>query len=239
MENAHKLKGKYLTFSYDDGVRQDIRLIEIFKTYGLKATFNLNSGTLGSVGHITHQGFDVCFDKVRPDEVGEVYKGFEVACHGVMHRNFPELDDAALDAEVCTDKRALEALTGRPVIGGAYPCGVYDGQISGRLRARGIHYCRTIKDTHGFSLPDDFNLWHPTCHDHDPAVFELAERFLAADPEKLSVFYIWGHSFELDKNDCDRWYNIEKLCERLADRADVKYVTGTEIFDQVKESEQK
>ena len=33
-------KMKALTFSYDDGVTQDARLIEIFNKYGLKATFN-------------------------------------------------------------------------------------------------------------------------------------------------------------------------------------------------------
>ncbi len=37
---------KYLTFSYDDGVTQDIRLIELFNKYGMKATFNINSGLL-------------------------------------------------------------------------------------------------------------------------------------------------------------------------------------------------
>ena len=36
-------KLKALTFSYDDGVEQDVRLIEIFKKYGLRGTFNLNS----------------------------------------------------------------------------------------------------------------------------------------------------------------------------------------------------
>ena len=37
-------KPKALTVSYDDGVRQDKRLIEILQKYGLKRTFNLNSG---------------------------------------------------------------------------------------------------------------------------------------------------------------------------------------------------
>lgn len=40
-------KKKALTFSYDDGVTQDIRLIELFNKYGMKATFNLNSELLG------------------------------------------------------------------------------------------------------------------------------------------------------------------------------------------------
>ena len=36
-------KTKALTFSYDDGEKQDIRLIQLFNKYGLKGTFNLNS----------------------------------------------------------------------------------------------------------------------------------------------------------------------------------------------------
>lgn len=38
---------KALTFSFDDGVTQNIRLIEILNRYGLKEAFNLNSGFLG------------------------------------------------------------------------------------------------------------------------------------------------------------------------------------------------
>ena len=41
-------KMKAVTFSYDDAVTQDKRLIEIFHKYDLKATFNLNSGLLGT-----------------------------------------------------------------------------------------------------------------------------------------------------------------------------------------------
>ena len=37
-------KLKAVTFSYDDGTTQDIRLIELLNKYGLKSTFNLNSG---------------------------------------------------------------------------------------------------------------------------------------------------------------------------------------------------
>jgi len=37
-------KMKSLTLSYDDGVEQDRKLIEILNRYGIKAAFNLNSG---------------------------------------------------------------------------------------------------------------------------------------------------------------------------------------------------
>ena len=37
-------KKKAVTFSYDDGVEQDRRLIALFNKYGMKATFNQKSG---------------------------------------------------------------------------------------------------------------------------------------------------------------------------------------------------
>ena len=40
-------KSKALTFSYDDGVKADKRLMAVFDKYGLKATFNLNSRLFG------------------------------------------------------------------------------------------------------------------------------------------------------------------------------------------------
>ena len=37
-------KQKAVTFSYDDGVCQDRRLVAMFNYYHVKATFNINSG---------------------------------------------------------------------------------------------------------------------------------------------------------------------------------------------------
>ena len=43
---------KAFTLSYDDGVTQDIRLIEMMNQFGIKGTFNLNSGLLGQNGTV-------------------------------------------------------------------------------------------------------------------------------------------------------------------------------------------
>ena len=56
-------KRKAITFSYDDGVTQDRRLIEIFNRYGLRATFNLNSELLGRSGELLREGVCVRHDK--------------------------------------------------------------------------------------------------------------------------------------------------------------------------------
>lgn len=41
-------KFKALTMSYDDGVIDDERLVNIFNKYGIKGTFNINSGLSSS-----------------------------------------------------------------------------------------------------------------------------------------------------------------------------------------------
>ena len=72
---------KYLTFSYDDGVTQDLRLIELFNKYGMKCTFNLNSGLLGMDGYLDREGTRVTHIKVKPEDVKHIYAGHEVAGH--------------------------------------------------------------------------------------------------------------------------------------------------------------
>ena len=41
-------KAKAVTFSYDDGVLEDVKLVELFNQYGVKGTFNINSGSMGA-----------------------------------------------------------------------------------------------------------------------------------------------------------------------------------------------
>lgn len=47
---------KYFTLSYDDGLEQDKQIIDLLKKYGIRATFNLNSGLFGSKEKIEYIG---------------------------------------------------------------------------------------------------------------------------------------------------------------------------------------
>ena len=58
-------KKKAITFSFDDGVWQDRRLIEIFNKYGLKGTFNLNSEAFGMPNTYNAFGKDVNRDRLK------------------------------------------------------------------------------------------------------------------------------------------------------------------------------
>ena len=224
---------KALTFSYDDGTLQDRRLAALFRKYGLKATFNLNSGAFDEVQHGSHGGFSVNFSRVHAGEVRDLYASFEVASHTLTHPILTDIPDEEIRRQVREDIAAISRLTKKPVTGFAYPCGAYNEHVLDLLQEMGIRYARTVEDHHTFALPENFLAWHPTCHDHDEAAMPLADTFVNSTDEELRLFYIWGHSFELDKDDMDRWQAMEKLCAFLAEREDIWYATNGEICEYV------
>ena len=65
-------KNKAITFSYDDGVTQDIRLAEVFNKYGMKCTFNINSGLLGSKHELVRNGVTVSHNKSKYNASAEI-----------------------------------------------------------------------------------------------------------------------------------------------------------------------
>ena len=44
--------GKALTLSYDDGVEQDRQLMALLDRFGIRCTFNLNSGCYAPEGYV-------------------------------------------------------------------------------------------------------------------------------------------------------------------------------------------
>lgn len=76
-------RSKVFTLSFDDGVVQDRRFVEMLKKYDLKCTFNLNSGSFGQVDHYPH--VKVPHEKIEREEVVSLYKDFEIATHSVHH----------------------------------------------------------------------------------------------------------------------------------------------------------
>lgn len=212
-------KDKAVTFSYDDAQIYDRRLVSIFNQYGMKATFHLNSGTLGEEGYITK------------NEVAELYANHEVACHAVTHPFFNELSQDMTVREILEDRRTLEGCTNRIVRGFSYPFGEYSDRLIETARQVGIVYARTVEDRMNFNLPGDFMLWHPTCH-HNKVTDEMIEDFLNPPLYRnLALLYIWGHSFEFERE--NNWEHIRHVCEALQGREDVWYATNMEIYEYV------
>ena len=105
-------KNKALTFSFDDGAVQDERAIEILNRYGLKATFNLNSGLLGTVGKDTYNGRTISRDKISSAKVRSLYRNHEVAVHTISHPNLTQLSEDDIVFQVEKDRALLSELCG-------------------------------------------------------------------------------------------------------------------------------
>jgi len=226
-------KMKAVTFSYDDGVPQDVRLIEIFDKYNLKATFNLNSEHFGKKGHYDRDGKIIPTDIVLAEEVKDRYKNHEVAAHTLTHPNLTTLDDEEVIRQVETDRRNLSKLVGYDVVGFAYPCGGVnnDDRVAKLIKENtGVKYARTITSTLNFDLQDNIYRFNPTVHsiaDMDNW-FKLAKEFVELKTETPKIFYIWGHSYELDFK--DTWDRMEEFCALISNRDDIFYGTNSEVL---------
>jgi len=227
---------KMLTLSFDDGTVQDRRLIELIDKYNLRATFNLNSGFFGRKHCITHSGFNVCHDEIEASEARSLYRNHEVAVHTVSHPNLKKVEsDGEIIRQVLDDHKALTELTGKEIFGMAYPCGgdCYDERVIKLIsESTPVRYARTTSSHRTFALPENFMTWHPTCDQRDDDLFELAERFIAAEPTEDMLFYVWGHSFELDKPD-KSWDRFEKFCETVSAKRDIIYMTNGEVYNYI------
>lgn len=228
--NLHgKMKG--ITFSYDDGVAQDRRLIPLLNRYGMKATFNLNSELFGKQGTLPVRGETVDHSCVLPDEVCTLYRGHEIAVHTLTHPNLTQLGEDEIVRQVEEDRKNLSRLAGYPVVGMAYPCGGInnDDRVAGILKSRTrILYSRTITSTNRFDPQENLLRFNPTIHHLSENRFELAEQFLSMNAESPQLLYIWGHSYELDAH--DGWGEFERLLKMLAFRDEIVYDTNRALL---------
>ncbi len=227
-------KNKALTFSYDDGVPQDERLVKLFDKYGMKCTFN----------HCCDEHRDFIFTK---EQINELFlsKGHEIAIHCAHHRANGNLRPIEGIREVLDCRLELEEKCGRIIRGMAYPdsgitymgsLGQYE-EVKNYLTELDIAYARTLgSDNDSFLLPDDFHAWTPSAHQYNPKIMEYIDSFLnrsySSSRSGPRLLYIWGHSYEFDINN-NTWEHIENICKKLAYKDDIWYATNIEIYDYV------
>ena len=227
-------KMKALTFSYDDGVTQDRRLIEIFNKYGLKATFNINSQLLGKENSLIRNGVEIRHDKVLPSEVKSLYSGHEIAAHTLTHPTLTKVeDDAEIIRQVEEDRKNLSALAGYEVVGFAYPGGGvnYNERIADLIRKNtGVKYARTTVSTYGFEPQSDLFVFRPSVYHHAEfdKLFELGEQFLSLKTDTPKCFYVWGHAYEFDIR--NEWDRFEDFCRLMCGKDDIFYGTNRQVL---------
>lgn len=233
MRFCDQAKKKAITFSYDDGVTQDIRLIALLNKYGLKCTFNLNSERLGQKGLLKRNEQLIAHYKVHPEDVQLIYEGHEVAVHTLNHLNLTQCDDAEVIRQVEQDRCNLSELVGYDVVGMAYPCGGVnnDDRVAELIQKNtGVKYSRTITSNNSFEVQENLYRFDPTVyHLHFDKMMELGREFVELKPETPKVFYIWGHAYEMDYG-TDYWIKLEEFFKLISNRDDIFYGTNKEVL---------
>lgn len=229
-------KNKAFTMSYDDGVIQDEQLVKLMNKYGIKGTFNLNSGFIGKKGYAVIDGFNTNVSKLDQSQIIKLYEGHEIACHGLTHMKLTDMDTAVVAHEIIEDRRNLERMMNKIISGFAYPFGTFDKVVMETLKMCGIDYARTVVSTGNFELPKEFLAWHPTCHHDDPLLMELGKKF--CEEKSLfgipQLFYLWGHAYEFDQK--NNWENIEQFLSYIGQFSDTIWMaTNGEICNYIKQ----
>lgn len=250
---------KYFTLSFDDGLEQDKRLIELLKEYKMQCTFNLNGGLFGQRGRVARIG-DIGFmdlsedarirralfktsthDRIPQDEIKDVYEDFEVASHAYRHELVSRLKAEQIIASLEQDRIVLSRILQKEVTGFAYPGGFSSKIAEECLRKMGFLFGREALSSHSFTWPENPFRYRPTCSHKDKNVFDLINDFLAAKPQNENLlFMMWGHSYEFDyeTKNCS-WDHIRRVFEKIAGHSDVVYCTNSEVFMEVNNEKRK
>lgn len=243
---------KYFSWSFDDGLEQDKKIIKILKEYGLGATFHLNSGLFGDrtyEGRIGNLGmtekaaarFDpkarhllpyVPHFRIPEDEVTEVYQNFEIASHTCTHVNLARCSEEKRRQEIAEDVKALSAKFGQQVIGFAYPYGVGAKQSKEALKAAGIQYARLATSNQDFRFPEDPLSMPLSCWHISSRTFDRLEQFFQAEPVDEDLFFLmFAHGYEFDFGTREsNWEKFRRICETVAAHDDVICCSIGEAF---------
>ncbi len=195
---------KIFLLSFDDGTIWDKRFVELLNKYGMRATFNLNSGLEDFVWQYEDR-FPIRRQKLS--ETVEQYRGHEIASHTLTHPWLNSLTPPQLAREVGEDCEALKEIFGLSEIGFGVPFTACEEREI-RIIRKFVKYIRLSAFSDSFALPGD--PYHIPIHGlyNNADIREKIARFAECDlPEAL--FVMAGHSYEFEV--LDHWEYIKEL----------------------------
>lgn len=223
-------KPKAFNVTFDDGVLQDVRFVNLLNKYNLKGTFNLNSGLMESEFEWTHKNGSAV-KRIAKDKAAALYQGHEVASHTLTHPYMDELSESEIMYELKTDKDKLEKLFDREIKGFAVPFHYYSELIENCVKKCGFTYARISEESHSFTPQKDCYKWKATLFHPRNSFDEIVQRFIKTG-EELALLQIGGHSYDLDAE--NMWDNFENVFLKISSQNDVLPITTIEIVEYLK-----
>jgi len=121
-----------VSIQFDDGNGNQFVTLTLLQTYGMHATFYVNSGVIGDATHMTW------------DQLSALYaNGNEIAGHTIFHTDIKKLKTPAARQAVCGDRVTLFDHGLQPV-SFAYPFGSFDAGSEAVVQACGYNSGRGV-----------------------------------------------------------------------------------------------
>ena len=211
--------------SWDDGIVDDIRLIEILRKYDTTATFNLNIGLNKDerVFGWNNKGREVW--RLSLKEMPDLYKGFEIAGHSMTHPYLTQCSDEALKYELFESRKILQDMFQQAITGFCYPFGVFNDYIKKLLVDAGYTHARGIEKANNVLPPNEPFEFNPHCHFLDKNFWSCFEE---AQNAKSDYFFFWGHSYEF--SDDKMWDDFESKIQTLSNDSNNEWVNIASLF---------
>ena len=211
------------TTSWDDGHPLDLKLAELLRRYNVPATFYIPINNPER-------------ECMNPQEIREIAQEFDIGGHSYTHMKLTRMSPDEVKREITSGKERLEEIIGRKLISFCYPWGHFNGRIIDITRGAGFIGARTVQ-LFARNPRDPFrvgtmvyagDLWFPAYIKHAVASLDSAlSLFLLKDNlyfrhwdriavetlrfiiENGGVWHLWGHSWEIDKN--NDWQKLEAV----------------------------
>lgn len=244
-----------ITTSWDDGSPSDKKLVGLLEKYSIKGTFYISK----KFEYRPKRG-NAKIVRASDEELKKIYRDFEVGAHSLTHKYFNNLNDWQIKEEVDGSKEYLENLFSREVKVFCYPGGRYDKISIEEVKKAGFIGARTtdiFKFDVGdpFLMPTTINCYpfpfgkgsartkmrsflkNTRLVINSNLPFKsflnwqnLAKTLFDKAEEEKGVFHLWGHSWEIDKN--NMWKALENALKYISGRKDALYLTNSETLEQ-------
>ena len=223
-------KKKAFNVTYDDGVLQDVRFVQLLNKYNIKGTFNLNSTLMKDEFEWKHES-GLAVKRLKREDAVSLYTGHEIASHTATHPYMDSLTKEEIIRELIQDKAALEKLFSQRIRGFAVPFDYYSELIEECVKECGFEYARISDESLSFRPQSDYYNWKATVLHLYDGLERMTEEFINSDQE-LAFFQIVGHTYDLDAE--NKWDTLEGIFKRISVQSDILPMTTIEITDYLK-----
>ena len=216
---------KIFVFSFDDGTVHDIKMISILNKYGLKGTFNLNSGLTNFVWY--NNG--VAIYRLDLNEYKYIYDGHEVASHSLTHTHMTERSDEDVVYEAKQDIENLENIFQRKITSFAFPFSDFSQREIDLIKNNNeLTNIRVSQIDTSFEFPKD--VYHiPFTAVTLKSATELFKAFKKLDG---GLFIFAGHSYDFYMN--NSFDQLEQFVKELSKCKDIEVMTMQEMIEYIK-----